>query len=101
MSYRYISADNHLEIVQVPKDTFISRVPAKFKDAAPQVVETDGGTKWTAEGRLRGPAADGNDREKLVARYTNLGVDMPGDSLGADPDVLLEHMDISDVYAGG
>jgi len=100
MGYRYISADNHLEIVQVPKDTFVSRVPAKFRDAAPQVVETDGGTKWTVEGRLRGPAADGNDREKLVARYTNLGVDMPGDSLGADPDVLLEHMDISDVYAG-
>jgi predicted TIM-barrel fold metal-dependent hydrolase len=100
MPYRYISADNHLQIEYAPKDTFTKRLPAHFKEQTPRVEETANGTRWVVEGRPVTPAADGNDREFLNKRFTNLGVEIPGDKLAAHPDVLLEHMDLSDTYAG-
>ena len=93
MPYRYISADNHLQIEYAPKDTFTKRLPANLREAGPRVEETANGTRWVIEGTPVTPAADGNDRELLNKRFTNLGVDIPEDKLAAHPDVLLEHMD--------
>jgi predicted TIM-barrel fold metal-dependent hydrolase len=50
MSYRVISADNHL---LEPPNTFIDRVSAKFRDQAPRVVRgKDGGDGWTLDGSI-------------------------------------------------
>jgi hypothetical protein len=44
MKYDVISADSH---INEPPGTWIERVPAKFKDAAPRIVTTsDGGEGW-------------------------------------------------------
>lgn len=48
MNYTVISADCHLDPEFLPKDTFTSRVPAKWKERMPRVVETDAGPIWMA-----------------------------------------------------
>jgi len=46
MTFQAISADCHMDLTFLPPDTFISRVPAKFRDRAPRVVDRDGVTYW-------------------------------------------------------
>ena len=42
MDYRYISADNHLDLMWCPPDLWQSRVPSAMKDQAPKVEMIDG-----------------------------------------------------------
>ena len=51
MEYDLISADSHIDISWMPGDLFVSNVPAKWKDVAPQIVETAQGKRWFSEGR--------------------------------------------------
>src|SRR2546421_6051606 len=56
-----ISADSHIDIGWLPADTFTSRVPASWRTRAPEIVDTDGGPKWVADGTvLSGVAAVGS-----------------------------------------
>jgi len=99
MLYKYVSADNHLDLLWVPKDAWQSRVAARFKEAAPKVVETDDGTFWEWEGQLRGPSADGQDNAKHRDIFNRMGVETPDGSLPpSDPKVFLEHMDLAGIY---
>jgi predicted TIM-barrel fold metal-dependent hydrolase len=45
-TYQIISADSH---VNSPPDIYEKRVPAKFRDRAPRVVEEEGGSFWVYE----------------------------------------------------
>ena len=50
MQYRVISADNH--IIE-PRNLFIDRVPARYRDQAPRVVRgKDGGDGWSLDGSI-------------------------------------------------
>jgi predicted TIM-barrel fold metal-dependent hydrolase len=50
MHYGVISADNH---ILEPPNTFIDRVPARFKDQAPRIVRgKDGGDGWSLDGSI-------------------------------------------------
>ncbi|MDE3077391.1 MAG: amidohydrolase family protein, partial [Chloroflexota bacterium] len=50
MKYRVITADNH--IIE-PPNTFIDRVPAKYRDQAPRLVRgKDGGDGWSLDGSI-------------------------------------------------
>jgi predicted TIM-barrel fold metal-dependent hydrolase len=50
MEYKVITADNHLI---EPPNTFIDRVPAKYKDVAPRLVRgKDGGDGWSLDGSI-------------------------------------------------
>ena len=51
--------DNHLDKLWIPADLWQQRLPARLREAGPKVVETDDGTSWEWEGKLRGAAADG------------------------------------------
>jgi predicted TIM-barrel fold metal-dependent hydrolase len=101
VEYKYISADNHLDLLWVPKNAWQDRVAARFKEAAPKVVETDEGTFWEWEGRLRGPSADGRDNAKQREHFKRMGgVDTPEGSLPpSDPKVFLEHMDMAGIWS--
>jgi len=100
VEYKYISADNHLDLLWVPKNAWQDRVAARFKDAAPKVVETENGTFWEWEGKLRGPSADGRDNAKHRQHFANMGVQTPEGSLPpSDPKVFLEHMDMAGIYS--
>lgn len=99
--YRYISADQHMDLLWCPPELFQSRVPAKFKDAAPKVVDTDEGARWEWEGTLRQPSASRGagthlEGSALAAVQDELagGVLPP-----STPSVLLDHMDRGSVWA--
>lgn len=98
--YLYISADNHLDSRWLPKDLWLKRAAAKFRDRAPQVVETDKGSVWTWEGKARGEAADGSNHARLVKRFFSKADVKPGELPPSDPRIILEHLDISKVYTG-
>jgi predicted TIM-barrel fold metal-dependent hydrolase len=46
MDYRIISADDHIDMVWLPKDVWQKRVPAQWRDRAPRVVDTEDGPRW-------------------------------------------------------
>ena len=50
MDYKYISSDDHMDLCYVPQTLWQERVPARFKEAAPQVVQTETGPVWFREG---------------------------------------------------
>ena len=57
MEYDVISGDGHIDLIWLPGDLFKTNVPAKWKDQAPQVIETEEGDRWFAEGKdlAKGP----------------------------------------------
>jgi uncharacterized protein len=109
VEYRYISADNHLDIVWLPKDVWTKRVARKYRDRVPRVVETDKGTFWEWEGAaqieqggavITTASASGNDNAKLIKRFEGMGMPLPAGSLGpGDPNVHLQHMDRAAIYS--
>jgi uncharacterized protein len=100
VEYKYISADSHLNTRWFPKNTWLARMPARFRDRAPIVVETDNGTIWQCDGKRVGEAADGRDNPKYLDLYRARGVEVEDNSLpGADPKTILRHMDQDGVYA--
>src|SRR3546814_6249763 len=96
MKYDYNSADNHLDSRWLPKDLWLKRVAKKHREAAPQIVETAEGTRWTWAGKVRGNAADGKDNAALQKQYFP-GQDLePGALPPSDPEIALRHMDRSE-----
>jgi len=102
VQYKYISADNHMDLRWIPKNMWRDRVAARFKDRAPRVVETPKGTYWEWEGQLREPSADGESNAKIRAeRFGVQGVETPEGSMPpSDPKMLLEHFDKASLWAG-
>jgi len=55
MSERVISADDHIDLTYIPRDLWQKRLPAKYREAGPKVVNNDrGGTEWVREGKRWG-----------------------------------------------
>jgi predicted TIM-barrel fold metal-dependent hydrolase len=100
VTYSCISADNHLDLIWMPRDTWQLALPAKLRGAGPKVVETDRGSFWEYEGGLHGPAADGADNARLLEILRGRGFDVPDSSLPpSNPDILLRLMDQQGMYA--
>lgn len=100
MQHLYISADNHLDSRWLPKDVFQSRLSSKLREHAPKVVETENGSFWEWEGKVRGEAADGSSNGKLLQHFFPSSELAPGVLPPADPELLLKHMDMAKTYAG-
>ena len=104
VTYKYNSADNHLDQRWVPRNLWQIRVADKFKDQAPKVINIDGTECWTWEGKViggrDGGTADGKDNEKLLDQFFGrFNVRLPKGSLPpAEPELLLEHMDFGNIY---
>jgi len=100
VSYQSISADNHLDLLWMPRDTWQKGLPAKLREAGPKVVETERGSVWEYEGELHGAAADGSSNATLLKILTDRGFEAPEGSLPpSDPKLLLEYMDQQGMYA--
>lgn len=99
--YRYISADQHLDLLWTPPDMWQRLVPEKFREAAPKVVDTPDGPRWTWEGEMWGPSAIGSSRTGDFAETAlgELDEDMSGTLPPSDPEIMLRHMDIAHIYA--
>ena len=48
---KLISADDHMDMYVLPKDLWETRLPKKYRDQGPRVVDTDDGLYWQAEGK--------------------------------------------------
>jgi predicted TIM-barrel fold metal-dependent hydrolase len=53
--YRFISADDHIDLRWLPKDLWTERLPAKLRERGPKVVDNDKGAFWTWEGQTFSP----------------------------------------------
>ena len=55
IEYRFISADDHIDLRWLPKDLWTERLPARLREHGPQVVENAKGAYWTWEGQTFSP----------------------------------------------
>ena len=55
IKYRFISADDHIDLRWLPKDLWSERLPARLRQRGPRVVDTEKGAYWTWEDRLFSP----------------------------------------------
>src|SRR2546428_4960216 len=55
MSLSVMSADSHMDLIFLPPDTFTSRMPAAWRDPAPQGVEREGRKVWVSGNAVLGP----------------------------------------------
>ena len=46
MNYQIVSADDHIDLQWLPKDLWQKRVPEKYREQAPKVVDTPDGPYW-------------------------------------------------------
>jgi predicted TIM-barrel fold metal-dependent hydrolase len=90
----FISADNHLDLLWMPRDLWQQRLPAKLREAGPKVVETERGSFWQYEGELHGTAADGSSNAAMLNILRERGFEAPDGSLPpSDPELLIDYMD--------
>jgi predicted TIM-barrel fold metal-dependent hydrolase len=54
---KVMSADSHMDLTFLPRDTFTSRMPARWGDRIPHVVERAGGKVWVSGEAVLGPWA--------------------------------------------
>jgi predicted TIM-barrel fold metal-dependent hydrolase len=96
--YTVISVDDH---VVEPPDTFKGRLPAKFAERAPRIVElADGSEAWTIEGKtypqIAMGAVVGRPRDQWGMEATRYSDIRPG---CYDAKQRIKDMDIDGVYA--
>jgi predicted TIM-barrel fold metal-dependent hydrolase len=94
-AYRFISADDHIDLRWLPKDLWTARLPAKLRDNGPRVVENDKGAFWTWEGQTFSPhgyytAAQGSGAMWAIERG---GVMRPGELRPTTAELRLSDMD--------
>jgi predicted TIM-barrel fold metal-dependent hydrolase len=104
-SYRFNSADNHIDQRWIPARLWHDRVAAKFRENAPKVVEDDGAWVWVWEGKVfggrDGGAADSPDNRKILNKYYGEHAkNLPDGALPpADAELILKHMDMAGIWA--
>jgi predicted TIM-barrel fold metal-dependent hydrolase len=96
VSWPVYSCDDHLDFGAVPPDLWTERLPARFADRGPRVVEQDGGRFWVADGEVigrSGQAVVGN--MNAIARA---GLEDDGYRAGTAK-LRLEDMDLDGLQA--
>jgi predicted TIM-barrel fold metal-dependent hydrolase len=54
-SYRFVSADDHIDLRWLPRDLWQQRLPQTLRERGPRVAKTDKGEFWTWEGQTCSP----------------------------------------------
>ncbi len=93
--YRFISADDHIDLRWLPEDLWRARLPAKLRERGPRVVENDKGSFWTWEGQTFSPhgyytAAQGSGAMWAIERG---GVMREGELRPTTAELRLSDMD--------
>jgi predicted TIM-barrel fold metal-dependent hydrolase len=93
--YRFISADDHIDLRWLPKDLWRERLPAKLRARGPRVIENDKGSFWTWEDQLFSPhgyytAAQGSGAMWAIERG---GVMREGELRPTTAELRLNDMD--------
>lgn len=79
--YRFISADDHIDLRWLPKDLWSERLPARWRERGPRVIDKDGSAYWSWEEKFFSPhgyytAAQGSGAMWAIERG---GVMRPGE----------------------
>jgi len=95
LPYRFISADDHIDLRWLPKDLWSQRLPARLRERGPRVIETDKGEYWSWEGKTFSPhgyytAAQGSGAMWAIERG---GVMHPGELRPTTVALRLSDMD--------
>jgi predicted TIM-barrel fold metal-dependent hydrolase len=101
MQYTLVSADDHLDLNYTPADLWQQRLPARYRDIGPEVVERPEGRMWMWEGEPRG--LSGRRRGQLtVGALERAGVPdepEPGVFRPSSPKYRVQDMDHDGVDA--
>ena len=94
-----ISADDHMDLNELPADLWQTRLPAKFKDAAPKVVvDPERGPVWEGDGARWGPHGPGRPGS-MPGLFERAGIEGDWSVRPSNPKLRLEDMDKDGVYA--
>jgi uncharacterized protein len=93
--YRFISADDHIDLRWLPKDLWTARLPGRLRARGPHVVETEKGACWSWEDQIFSPhgyytAAQGSGAMWAIERG---GVMREGELRPTTTDLRLSDMD--------
>ena len=53
-SWKLFSADDHVDLQYLPGDMWVKRVPQKYRDRVPRLIERKDGWHFEADGKLFG-----------------------------------------------
>jgi uncharacterized protein len=95
LQYRFVSADDHIDLRWLPKDLWTARLPAKLREHGPRVIENEKGSFWTWEGQTFSPhgyytAAQGSGAMWAIERG---GVMREGELRPTEAELRLLDMD--------
>jgi predicted TIM-barrel fold metal-dependent hydrolase len=93
-THRLYSCDDHLDLWNLPRDLWADRLPARFGERGPRVVEQGENAWWTCDSAVIGPY-------RLASGYSAIGragIDDDG-SRAAIPRLRLDDMDRDGIYA--
>jgi uncharacterized protein len=93
--YRFISADDHIDLRWLPKDLWRERLPTRLRERGPHVIENEQGSFWTWEDQLFSPhgyytAAQGSGAMWAIERG---GVMREGELRPTNAELRLVDMD--------
>ena len=92
--WKMFSADDHVDLPYLPGDLWIERVPRKFRDRVPRLVETTEGWHWEADGKLFGARYRYDNYTRIrFGKSTTPVTQEPGRWRPTTPELRLEDMD--------
>jgi predicted TIM-barrel fold metal-dependent hydrolase len=88
------SCDDHLDLSAVPPSVWKSRLPRKFVERGPRVVDEGKGRQWVCEGRVIGRSGMPRNKElvKKLSAIGRAGIDDDGYRAGT-PELRLQDLD--------
>jgi len=98
VSYKIVSADDHLDVVSLPPTLYTDRLPKKFLDRGPQVIQTPQGNVWMADGEKVGDSGASMGTEPALRAIDRAGIEHDG-FRPSTPELRLEDMDRDGIYA--
>ncbi len=102
MNERVISADDHIDLTYVPQDLWQKRLPAKYRDAGPKVIDNPhGGKMWVREDKSWGHWGSKRPENKIIV-FDKAGLPEepePGVWRATSAKYRLQDMDAEGVYA--
>ncbi len=96
MTQRLYSCDDHLDLWNLPRDVWEARLPSKWRERGPRVVEMNGSLWWSCDGSVMGP--HGMRMMKDLSAITRAGIEDDGFH-ASNPELRLADMERDGVFA--
>ncbi|MFP8875727.1 MAG: amidohydrolase family protein [Myxococcota bacterium] len=93
---RIDSCDDHLDMNAMPHDAWVSRLPEKYRDGGPRVVEKDGRSYWQLNDRIIGVSGRYEGFDSALERVENRD---PDGLRAGNPKLRLEDMEFDGIHS--